>query len=85
VAGILTDEFLDFSARRGNDLRAAGLTAGCRWCLCVARWREAFEARTGDADPKVPRVVLRATNVRALEGARLEELRRFAVDAEERG
>lgn len=44
VAGIVTDEFLDFSASRGNDLRSAGLTGGCKWCLCTARWLEAYQA-----------------------------------------
>ncbi|KAF2450627.1 hypothetical protein P171DRAFT_426953 [Karstenula rhodostoma CBS 690.94] len=82
VAGIVTNEFLDFSAARGNDLRQAGLSDGCKWCLCVARWKEAFDARTGDDDRKVPRVVLSATNKRALEGATMDELRRFAVDKE---
>lgn len=82
VAGILTDEFLDFSAARGNDLRQAGLKDGCRWCLCVARWKEAFDARTGDDDRKVPRVVLSATNRRALERVGLQDLKRFAVDAD---
>ncbi|KAJ4292611.1 hypothetical protein N0V90_009274 [Kalmusia sp. IMI 367209] len=80
VAGIVTNEFLDFSAARGNDLRQAGLTDGCKWCLCVARWKEAFDARSGDDDRKVPRVVLQATNARALEGATLDELRKFAVN-----
>ncbi|KAH9863892.1 hypothetical protein J1614_009824, partial [Plenodomus biglobosus] len=83
TTAILTTEFLDFSAARGNDLRRAGLTEGCKWCLCVSRWREAFEARTGADDRKVPRVVLGATNERALEGVRLEELKGFAVDGEE--
>lgn len=78
----MTNEFLDFSASRGNDLRQAGLSDGCKWCLCVARWKEAFDARSGDDDKKVPKVVLGATNQRALEGATMEELRRFAVDKE---
>ncbi|KAF2820192.1 hypothetical protein CC86DRAFT_374423 [Ophiobolus disseminans] len=82
VAGILTTEFLDFSASRGNDLRSAGLTDGCKWCLCVTRWKEAFEARTGDADRKVPKIVLKATNERALEGVGIEDLKKFAVDKE---
>ncbi|KAF2713694.1 hypothetical protein K504DRAFT_370700, partial [Pleomassaria siparia CBS 279.74] len=82
VAGIVTDEFLDFSASRGNDLRSAGLTDGCKWCLCVSRWREAFDARKSDDDKVVPRVVLKATNERALEGVKLDELRRVAVDKE---
>ncbi|KAF2868848.1 hypothetical protein BDV95DRAFT_463642, partial [Massariosphaeria phaeospora] len=81
VAAIVTTEFLDFSAARGNDLRRSlGLRDGCKWCLCVARWREAFEARVGDADRKVPRVVLAATSERALEGVSVRHLRRCAVD-----
>lgn len=78
----MTNEFLDFSASRGNDLRQVGLSNGCKWCLCVARWKEAFDARSGDDDKKVPKIVLSATNQRALEGATMEELRRFAVDKE---
>jgi uncharacterized protein (DUF2237 family) len=42
VAAILTDPFLDFTASRGNNLRSIGLTAGCKWCLCASRWKEAF-------------------------------------------
>ncbi|KAF2471039.1 uncharacterized protein BDR25DRAFT_286419 [Lindgomyces ingoldianus] len=82
VAAIVTDQFLDFSASRGNDLRATGLTNGCKWCLCVGRWKEAFNARTSDSDLKVPKVYLQRTNERALEGAKLEELKIFALDGE---
>ncbi|KAH7394385.1 hypothetical protein BKA66DRAFT_509669 [Pyrenochaeta sp. MPI-SDFR-AT-0127] len=82
VAGIVTDEFLDFSASRGNDLRQAGLTNGCKWCLCVSRWKEAFDARTGLDDKKVPRIVLKATNERALESVSMDDLKKFAVDME---
>ncbi len=82
VAGIVTTEFLDFSAARGNDLRSVGLSDGCKWCLCVSRWKEAFDARTGPEDRKVPRVVLKATSERALEKVGMEELRGFAVDKE---
>jgi uncharacterized protein (DUF2237 family) len=32
------------------------LKPGDRWCLCAARWREAYEAG------KAPKVVLRATH-----------------------
>ena len=79
IAGIVSNEFLDFSASRGNDLRSAGLTGGCKWCLCVSRWKEAFDARKSDTDPVVPRVVLKATNERALEGVKLDDLRKFAA------
>jgi uncharacterized protein (DUF2237 family) len=51
----MTEEFLDFSAARGNNLRSIGLTGGCKWCLCASRWREAFMARRNDQDPVVPR------------------------------
>ena len=81
----MTEEFLDFSASRGNDLRSAGLVDGCKWCLCVSRWKEAFDARRGDDDRRVPRVVLRATNVRALEEVGLDDLTRFAVDKDAAG
>lgn len=53
--GVLTREFLDFSASRGNNLRTIGLEPGCKWCLCTARWKEAADARKGDDDPVVPK------------------------------
>lgn len=81
VCVVLTDDFLIFSQRRGNDLSTPrpefgfpGLKAGDRWCLCAARWREAFEA---DA---APRVVLNATNEATLEVVSLDILKRYAVD-----
>ena len=47
----VTAEFLAFSKAAGNDLSTPhpehgfpGLKPGDRWCLCAARWREAFEA-----------------------------------------
>ncbi|KIW08815.1 hypothetical protein, variant [Verruconis gallopava] len=55
VAAIVTDEFLDFSASKGNDLRRAGLTDGCKWCLCVSRWKEALLASKGPDDRVVPK------------------------------
>ena len=76
VCAVMTDEFLAFSREHGNDLTAPlemfgfpGLKAGDRWCLCAARWREAFDA--GHA----PEVVLEATHARMLEWATLDELR----------
>ena len=63
VCAVMTEEFLEFSRRRGNDLVTprpefsfSGLEAGDRWCLCLARWIEAVEAGCG------PPVVLEATN-----------------------
>ena len=81
VCVVMTTEFLAFSQAAGNDLSTPvpafgfpGLKPGDRWCLCAARWQEAFEA--GHA----PRVVLRATHQEALDHCSLGDLKRFAVD-----
>ncbi len=74
----MTDEFLSFSKAVGNDLSTPmpvyqfpGLKAGDRWCLCAARWREAYDAGMA------PKVVLESTHISALEFASLEELREY--------
>ncbi len=76
----VTAEFLEFSKSRGNDLstpmpmyRFAGLKPGDRWCLCAARWREAYDAGVA------PAVVLEACHVSTLEWASLEELTEKSV------
>ena len=50
VCAQITDEFLDFSKSRGNDLSTPrpefnfpGLKEGDSWCLCAERWKEAYE------------------------------------------
>jgi len=77
----VTSEFLAFSKARGNDLSTPqpdfdfpGLEPGDRWCLCAARWREAFEAG------KAPRVILSATHEATLAVVPLEDLKRYAID-----
>jgi uncharacterized protein (DUF2237 family) len=77
----VTAEFLAFSKASGNDLSSPrpefgfpGLEPGDRWCLCAARWREAFRA---DA---APRVVLAATHEKTLELVQLADLKRYALD-----
>ena len=49
VCAIMTDEFLEFSKKMGNDLitpvpdyNFPGLKSGDKWCLCALRWKEAF-------------------------------------------
>ena len=81
VCAVMTDEFLAFSKARGNDLSTPmpafgfpGLSAGDQWCLCAARWQEAFEAGMA------PKVRLTATEASTLEICRLEDLKRHAVD-----
>jgi uncharacterized protein (DUF2237 family) len=77
----VTDAFLQYSRFRGNDLSTPrpefgfpGLKEGDRWCLCAARWLEAYQ------QDMAPRVFLRRTHRRALETVPLEVLRKFAVD-----
>ena len=77
----VTVEFLTFSKARGNDLSTprpefgfSGLEPGDRWCLCAARWREAFEAG------RAPRVILSATHEATLELVELGDLKRYAID-----
>lgn len=51
------------------EYRFRGLKPGDRWCLCVARWKEALDA--GVAPP----VVLASTHAKALDTVTLAELR----------
>lgn len=74
-------EFLEFSRFRGNDLTTPipeynfkGLRPGNSWCLCAARWLEAYE------NGMAPKVYLMRTHVKALEVVPLELLKKFAVD-----
>ncbi|ETN46851.1 uncharacterized protein HMPREF1541_01040 [Cyphellophora europaea CBS 101466] len=84
VAGIVSEKFLDFSAEQGNDLRVAGLSEGCKWCLCTSRWMEAFQAYKDGRIPKeaVPKVQLSATEDSALNKVDLNDFREFAVKEE---
>lgn len=81
VCVLMTKEFLKFSLARGNDLSTPmpdfgfpGLKAGDRWCLCAARWREAFKAGCA------PSVVLNSTHERTLDYVSLEDLKKHAID-----
>ncbi|UIP00442.1 DUF2237 domain-containing protein [Halobaculum sp. CBA1158] len=83
VCAVVTDEFLEYSRDRGNDLITPrpdlgfpGLSDGDRWCLCLPRWEE---ARTAGVAPPV---VLAATNEAVLEEVPLATLRDHAVDAD---
>jgi uncharacterized protein len=82
VAGIVTNEFLDFTASQGNDLRIAGLTEGCKWCLCTGRWLEAFKAYQDGRISKtaVPKVQLSATDESALRKVDLDTFKQFAAE-----
>ncbi|MEM7370363.1 MAG: DUF2237 domain-containing protein [Bacteroidota bacterium] len=81
VCVVMSDEFLAFSKSRGNDLSTPriefqfpGLRAGDRWCLCAARWLEAYEAG------KAPKVLLSATHQASLQIVPLELLQEYALE-----
>ena len=80
VCAIVTDEFLLFSKKRGNDLTIdiptynfKGLKAGDKWCLCALRWLEAYN--NGCA----PKILLESTNIRTLDFVSLEKLLEYQV------
>ncbi|MFW5761759.1 MAG: DUF2237 family protein [Cyclobacteriaceae bacterium] len=79
LCAVVTEEFLQFSKSRGNDLITArpefkfpGLKAGDCWCLCINRWKEAYEA--GVAPP----VKLASTHELALAYVPLNVLEQFS-------
>ena len=80
VCAIVSDEFLLFSKKRGNDLTIdiptynfKGLKAGDKWCLCALRWVEAYN--NGCA----PKILLESTNIRTLDFVSLEKLLEYQV------
>ncbi len=79
VCAQVTDDFLQFSKKNGNDLITPfpafgfpGLKQGDKWCLCAARWKEAYEA--GVAPP----IVLESTHIKMLEFVTLDILKEHA-------
>ena len=81
VCAIMTEEFLKFSKSKGNDLSTPvpafdfpGLNSGDRWCLCAARWLEAYEANSA------PSIIAKATHIRALEIIPMDVIKEFALD-----
>ena len=83
MCAVVTQEFLEFSRKRGNDLVTPrpefdfpGLHPGDRWCVCVGRWLEAHEA--GCAPP----LVLEATSAAVREDVPMETLRKYAHDGD---
>lgn len=80
VCAKMTDDFLKYSAGRGNNLmnpvpemNFPGLKAGDFWCVCLSRWIEAHEV--GLAPP----IRLEATHTSVLEFVELDILKSYAV------
>jgi len=73
VCGVVTQEFLDFTKSRGNDLTTV-VKAKDKWCLCSARWLEAYEAGMA------PGVILNATNKKATDIIPMEALNKHVQE-----
>ena len=78
---VATREFLVYSRSKGNDLSTPapelgfeGLKPGNTWCLCAARWLEAYK------EGMAPKVYLTQTHQRTLEVVPFELLKQFAAD-----
>lgn len=76
VCAVMTEAFLTYTKSQGNDLSTPipaynfpGLKAGDRWCLCVSRWKQAYEAGCA------PQVILEATHIKSLQVVTLEQLK----------
>lgn len=76
ASATLTQEFLEFTLSRGNDLMTPkpqwnfpGLKAGDKWCLCALRWLEAKKAGVA------PKLDLEATHAKMLEFTSLEMMK----------
>jgi uncharacterized protein (DUF2237 family) len=85
VCAVMTEDFLAYSRTKGNDLTTPlpefqfpGLKPGDRWCVCLSRWVEAFNA--GVAPP----VVLEATHASVCEFIDREVLEGHAWRSENR-
>ncbi|WP_395784654.1 DUF2237 family protein [Aquirufa sp.] len=79
VCAVVTNEFLQYSKGKGNDLTIdypaygfKGLVEGDKWCLCVSRWIEAYHANVA------PPVILKATHIQTLAYISLAELEKYA-------
>ena len=79
VCAVMTEDFLKFSASKGNDLitpmpyyQFPGLKVGDKWCLCVTRWIQAEKAG------KAPKLILEATHEKTLASTSLNLLVKYA-------
>ena len=81
VCSHLSEQFLIFSQKKGNDLITPrpeylfeGLKPDDRWCICLDRWIEAYEAGVA------PKLILKSTNKLCLKKINIEILKKFSLD-----
>ena len=77
----MTDEFLEYSRSKDNDLITPrpefgfpGLNANDGWCLCALHWEDAHKAGCA------PRVKLTSTNIKPLEIVKFKYLKANQID-----
>lgn len=82
VCATVDDAFLEYSKKQGNDLSTPrpeyafpGLNPGDRWCVCAARWLQAYHAGVA------PLVDLEATHEKALDVIPMAVLENYALDS----
>jgi len=80
VCVLLTNEFLIFSKSVGNDLSTPmpeynfpGLHGGDKWCLCLSRWVQAYNAG------RAPKIYLAGTHISVLEHIDMEVLEEYSA------
>ena len=81
ICAKMSEDFLNFSFSRGNDLLTPkpefnfpGLKSGDRWCLCTSRWLESIKLNVA------PKIILSATNKEVLKKISIEILKDYALD-----
>lgn len=81
ICAKMSEDFLNFSYNRGNDLLTPkpefnfpGLKSGDRWCLCTSRWLESIKLDVA------PKIILSATNKEVLKKISIEILKDYALD-----
>ncbi|KAF2753102.1 hypothetical protein EJ05DRAFT_523216 [Pseudovirgaria hyperparasitica] len=82
VAATMTASFLDFTSSKGNNLKAAGVEPGQKWCLYADRWSEVMTAaQEGQLHKEaVAKVNLTATHQAALRTVSYKDLKQSAAE-----
>ncbi len=82
VCAEVTEEFLEFTKSKGNNLDM--LKPGDKWCLCAKRWKEANE------EGIAPKIIRQSTNIKTLNiidivNSELDEYARTLKNARQQG
>lgn len=82
VCAQVTDEFLEFTKGKGNDLSTPrgsfpGLKDGDNWCLCALRWMEAYNTNNQSL---IPKLNLNATHVKMLDYTDINTLKAYQAN-----